>query len=170
MKKTVVFEIEDGRKPNVRVEAISKEHACIFIGASTMQEATVLLSQGEEAALEAMRSWVPEEPEPEVPSKEPEHYRIPPVTIEEAVRQMEEYEATTAGSRFKKSLDISAEFRMKKESDQASLGIGQLLYLCNMSFAKDVYSAILASYDLAFRKGYMTAKNQKKKNTERKGE
>ena len=109
MKKTVVFEIEDGRKPNMRVEAFSKEHACIFIEASTMQEAMVLLSQGEEEALEAMRSWIPEEQEPEVPSKEPEHYRIPPVTIEEAVRQMEDYEATTTGSRFKKSLELSAD-------------------------------------------------------------
>ena len=51
---------------------------------------------------------------------------------------------------------------MKKESYQASLGMSQLLYLCNMSFAKDVYSAILAAYDLAFRKGYMTAKRKNK--------
>ena len=159
MKQTVLFMLEDGNAQTVEAQAFSKETANIIITAATMQEAQELLTQGEEMARQAMRNWKPEE-QPEEPAQEEEqkeHYRTAPFTIEEANRQMDEYEQTTNGKRFCRGLELAHDFTARKDHT-GFYTCTQAHYLALLGYAQDIFEAILLSYCYGFKKGYKNAK------------
>lgn len=151
---TVNFIVEPGQECSVEAKAYSKDKAGIFITAPDMQTAQGMVKQGEQMARDALEAWEPVKEKPA--ERTAEHYILPPVTQEQAGRDLSEYEQTAAGSRMRKSIDNAAAFTAKK--DKSPLRFNNVLYFALLSYKEGIYDAITKMYMYAFRKGYNSAK------------
>ena len=66
--------------------------------------------------------------------------------------------STTAGSRFKRGLELSKEFFRKKA--KGGITVEQTGYLYNRAVSISIYEAIYNSYEYGFRQGYNIAKKK----------
>lgn len=157
MKITTILQVETGKTQNVEVTAFSNDTANIYITAADLQEATALLSQGQELATEAMKNWKPEkQPVKEEPQ---EHYIVSRHSEEEMKAAAEEYEASPAGQRFKKELQNAAEFELKHS--KGILNTMQLRYLIN-KHQNNLYYGSAELIALAYSRGYRNGKKARK--------
>ena len=129
MKYLVSFAIEDGNAKSVEAQAISKNHASIFITAATMKDAAELMEQGEKLALEACQNWKPEEQPPVKEKPQEKHYIISRRSVEEMEASAAAYEASPAGQRFIKMIDKAADFKHK--NIRGGITVAQFVYLLN---------------------------------------
>ena len=150
---TVHFIVEPGQECSVEARAISKDKAGIFITAPNMQAAQALVERGEQLAKDALQTWEPVKEE-----TTQEHYWLPPITEEQAERQLTDYEQTAAGSRMTKAVENAAAFTSKK--DKKGLLINQIAYFALVAYKAGIYEAMSKMYMYAFRKGYNRAKRE----------
>lgn len=154
MKYTVIFMVENGSAQKIEATASSNDAANIIITAASLQEAVMLLPEGEAAALNAAQNWK----QPEAPQEEA-NYIINARSIEDMDADAENYEGSPAGQRFIKTL-ASAKAFSKEHQAGSCIGATQLYYLAN----KHQNSLINGSSDLialAYRKGYKDGKAAK---------
>ena len=90
MKNMILIDVNSSNPQKVEAQAFSKETANIYITAATTQEATGLLQQGLEMALEACQNWKPEPQQP-VEEKPQKHYRLCPVAVEDIEETLADY-------------------------------------------------------------------------------
>lgn len=158
METMIVLDVRSCNAQKVEATAFSRERANIYIKAATLQEATALLSQGEEKALEACRIWKPEpQPAEEKPQK---HYKVYPVAVEDLQQTIDEYQKSEQGSRFVNSIQKAKAFTKKKDAS-GGLSLEQLDYLVALTYM-DEWKGLKAMYDFAYRRGYNKGKATKK--------
>lgn len=153
MKTLIYMNIEEGNAQNVQAIATSKEDAGIYIEASTLQEATALLLKGNELAKEATNNWTPSQ------DPEEEHPIAHVVTHERIESVLDEYRATDRGRRLIASVERAAVFRYKKE--KGGLNCFDANYLMALTY-KDIWNGLVNTYNVAYRRGYNKAKNERK--------
>ena len=90
-----------------------------------------------------------------------ETYNISAITVEEAQRRVAEFEATPAGKRFLRSLELARDFAPRKT--WAGLNLWQLFYLANKADATTPIDVIVDAANYAYRAGYMAAQRDAKK-------
>ena len=143
--------VSPGKEATVKVKALSNSLVNIFVTASTLEEASRIAEQAREEAVKAMKDYKPVETARKINNR----YETPK---EAAKRKLCEYEATTAGSRFKRSLELSKDLFIKKS--KGGLTMDQSNYLYNQAVSISIYEAIYNSYEYGFRQGYNTAKKE----------
>ena len=155
MNPEAIFNICSYVSPNktatVKVKALNNNLVNIFVTASSIEEAEKIINQAKEEAVKAMKDYKPVKTAQKINNR----YETPK---EAAKRKMCEYEATTAGSRFKRGLELSKEFFRKKA--KGGITVEQTGYLYNKAVSISIYEAIYNSYEYGFRQGYNIAKKE----------
>ena len=151
MKISVMMMINDGCSQNVEIKAFGTETANIAIMAATISEAQELLSQAEEKALELMKDWKPEEPDPEE-EKPQKHYLVASKSIEDMEEDWKEYEESPKGQRFIKRVERAKEFN-HKHSKSDFISISELYHLAN-KYQDSLLNGFFDISALAYQQGY----------------
>lgn len=162
-KICLVIRINEESDTAIEVFPSSKTTADIFIAAKSMTEAKEMITEAEAIAAIKMRNYV-EKPKqtkekPEEQPKNKEHFKVASVSEEEASRRIEEYKKTPSGKRFYKEIDNGMSFIRKKDKGLSVIDAG---YLALEAYTHDPYTAILYSYDLAYKRGYSAGKREEK--------
>lgn len=161
MKYMTVLDIQEGKAPDVKIEAFGKNSATMIIQAASLQEALKLAAESEAAALDAMSRW---EPEDAPIKKDPlqTHSAAHPAAEEGTEDALANHEERDDGRRrFLHSIETARNFTQKKDTS-GGLSWSQLNYIANLP-RKDIYNGMIAIYDIAYRRGYNKAKSAKKK-------
>ena len=147
---TVHFMVDPGEQCSVEAKMYGENSVGIFITAPDMQTAQALVEKGEQLAKDALHPVKEETAQ--------EHYWLPPITQEQADRELTDYEQTAAGSRMSKAVKNAVAFTSQK--DKKGLLVGQVVYFALVAYKAGIYDAITQLYMYAFRKGYNRAKRE----------
>lgn len=135
--------------PQAQAKAHSNESANIFITANTLQEAKNLLTEGEALAIKLMNEWTP--------GTDPQDDKKAETDQDTYIK---EYTQTARGQRFLSTCEKAKAFREKKE--HISLRLSEIEYIHALA-SKNLWNGLTTLYDVAFKKGYNTARSETKK-------
>lgn len=142
--------IVDEGQENIKAKAYSKDNGQAFIAGSTLQACIDKLPEAQRLLEDALRTWEPGEQEK--PLRDPKQERR---------ERMQEFENSTHGKRFLRSLALSKEFLNDKR--HLNLRLTEMFYLSDRA-AEDgcIIQAFFDVSCLAFRNGYKQAQKNSK--------
>lgn len=92
--------------------------------------------------------------------KNKDFFHVAPITAEEAENQLKAFTSTDKGFRIEKSVESSVEFTQKH--DKKPLMVMQMKYFALIAYSRGIYEALTMMYFYAYRKGYNSAKKEKR--------
>ena len=141
--------VDEGQE-NIKAKAYSKDNGQAFIAANTLQACIDKLPEAQRLLEDALQTWKPEEQDEA--RQDPKQKRR---------ERMQEFENSTHGKRFLRSLELSKEFLNDKR--HLDLHCTDVFYLSDRA-AEDgcIIQALFDVSCLAFRKGYKQAQKNSK--------
>lgn len=142
--------VDEGQE-NIKAKAYSKDNGQAFIAGATLQACIDKLPEAQRLLEDALHTWKPEEQDEA--RQDPKQERR---------ERMQEFENSTYGKRFLRSLALSKEFLNDKR--HFDLKCTEVFYLSDR-VAEDgcIMQALFDISCLAFRKGYKQAQKNMKK-------
>ena len=147
---------EDEKDSKVQAQA-NETTATINIFAKTLEEAKSMLPEGEALLQEAIESA---ETGVEDPGRLTHTY-IAPISEEEALAKMQDYEDSEDGGKFVKRIKKAFDFATKTDKT-GFFNLWEYRYFALMAWAKDPHEAIVKSYAYGYQKGYKKGQKTEK--------